>query len=239
MLSITDLYAYYGNIEALHGVSLEVGGNEIVALIGSNGAGKTTLLTSISGLVTHRGRIVYNGESIEKKSPRHIAHAGLLHVPEGRHVFPGLTVRQNLEVGSVAWRGIKSANVEPDVEKVFRFFPRLKEREKQYAWSLSGGEQQMLAIGRAIMGRPKLLLLDEPSMGLAPKIIDELFQRILEINASGVPILLVEQNALLAMEVSQRVYIMEGGNVILSGDSQDMIHDVRVREAYLGKMKAK
>lgn len=239
MLSITELYAYYGNIEALHGVSLEVGGDEIVALIGSNGAGKTTLLTSISGLVTHKGGIVYNGESIEKKSPRHIAHAGLLHVPEGRHVFPGLTVRQNLEVGSVAWRGIKSANVEPDVENVFRFFPRLKEREKQYAWSLSGGEQQMLAIGRAIMGRPKLLLLDEPSMGLAPKIIDELFQRILEINASGVPILLVEQNALLAMEVSQRVYIMEGGNVILSGDSKDMIHDVRVREAYLGKMKAK
>jgi len=239
VLSITELYAYYGNIEALHGVSLEVGGDEIVALIGSNGAGKTTLLTSISGLVTHKGGIVYNGESIEKKSPRHIAHAGLLHVPEGRHVFPGLTVRQNLEVGSVAWRGIKSANVEPDVENVFRFFPRLKEREKQYAWSLSGGEQQMLAIGRAIMGRPKLLLLDEPSMGLAPKIIDELFQRILEINASGVPILLVEQNALLAMEVSQRVYIMEGGNVILSGDSKDMIHDVRVREAYLGKMKAK
>ena len=239
MLNISSLYAYYGNIEALHGVNLDVGADEIVALIGSNGAGKTTLLKSISGLVTKKGEIQYNGERIDGKSPRHIAHAGLLHVPEGRHVFPGLTVRQNLEVGTVAWRGFKGSNVEPDIEKVFRFFPRLKEREKQYAWSLSGGEQQMLAIGRAMMGRPKLLLLDEPSMGLAPKIIDELFQRIVEISASGVPILLVEQNALLAMEVSRRVYIMEGGNVILSGDSKEMIHDVRVREAYLGKMKAK
>ena len=239
MLNINNLYAYYGNIEALHGVSLDVGADEIVALIGSNGAGKTTLLKAISGLVSKKGEIRYNGENIEKKNSRHIAHAGLLHVPEGRHVFPGLTVQENLEVGTVAWRGISGGNVKEDLEKVYHFFPRLKERQKQYAWSLSGGEQQMLAIGRAIMGRPRLLLLDEPSMGLAPKIIDELFQRIVEINAMGVPILLVEQNALLAMEVSQRLYIMEGGNVVLSGKSKDMMNDARVKEAYLGKMKAK
>ena len=239
MLNISNLYAYYGNIEALHGVSLDVGADEIVALIGSNGAGKTTLLKSISGLVTKKGEIKYKGEPIENKSPRYIAHGGLLHVPEGRHVFPGLTVQENLAVGTVAWRGISGADVSDDLEKVYHFFPRLKERYQQYAWSLSGGEQQMLAIGRALMGHPKLLLLDEPSMGLAPKIIDELFQRIVEINAMGVPILLVEQNALLAMEVSKRLYIMEGGNVVLTGASKDMINDSRVKEAYLGKMKAK
>ena len=239
VLNISNLFAYYGNIEALHGVSLDVGADEIVALIGSNGAGKTTLLKAISGLVTKKGEIKYNGDPIANKSPRYIAHGGLLHVPEGRHVFPGLTVEENLKVGTVAWRGFSRANVTEDIEKVYGFFPRLKERYTQYALSLSGGEQQMLAIGRALMGRPKLLLLDEPSMGLAPKIIDELFQRIVEINAMGVPILLVEQNALLAMEVSKRIYIMEGGNVVLTGDSKDMINDVRVREAYLGKMKAK
>ncbi len=139
----------------------------------------------------------------------------------------------------MAWRGFSRTNVTEEIKKVYGFFPRLKERYKQYAWSLIGGEQQILAIGRALMGRPKLLLLDEPSMGLVPKIIDELFQRIIEINAMGVPILFVEQNALLAMEVSNRLYIMEGGNVVLTGDSKDMINDVRVREAYLGKMKAK
>jgi branched-chain amino acid transport system ATP-binding protein len=239
VLKISDLHAYYGNIEALHGVNLEVGNKEIVAIIGSNGAGKTTLLRSISGLIVRTGQIWYNGEQIEKQSPRYIAKAGVLHVPEGRHVFPGLTVQQNLEVGSVSWRGIGGANLDGDLEKVFAFFPRLQERRKQYAWSLSGGEQQMLAIGRAIMGRPKLLLLDEPSMGLAPKIIDELFQKIVEINSMGVPILLVEQNALLAMEVSQKTYIIEGGRIVLEGGSQELMHDVRVREAYLGKLKEK
>ncbi|KYZ75994.1 ABC transporter ATP-binding protein [Anaerosporomusa subterranea] len=239
MLKINNLYAHYGNIEALHGVSLEVGNKDIVALIGSNGAGKTTLLRAISSLVTRNGEICYNGENIEKQSPRYIAKAGLLHVPEGRHVFPGLTVQQNLEVGSVSWRGIKNASVAEDLERVFSLFPRLEERRKQYAWSLSGGEQQMLAIGRAIMGRPKLLMLDEPSMGLAPKVIDELFVKILEINSMGVPILLVEQNALLAMEVSQKVYILEGGRIVLQGDSKDIINDARVKEAYLGKLKEK
>lgn len=239
MLKITNLHAFYGNIEALHGVNLEIGDKDIVAIIGSNGAGKSTLLRSVSGLIVRTGEIEYNGVHIEKQSPRVIANAGILHVPEGRHVFPGLTVQQNLEVGTVAWRGIKKANVEDDLEKVFSFFPRLKERRKQYAWSLSGGEQQMLAVGRAIMGRPKLLMLDEPSMGLAPKVIDELFMKIVEINSSGVPIVLVEQNALLALEVSRRAYIIEGGRISLEGTSQELASDTRVKEAYLGKRKEK
>jgi branched-chain amino acid transport system ATP-binding protein len=238
MLKINNLYAYYGNIEALHGATLEVGNKEIVAIIGSNGAGKTTLLRAVSGLVDRNGAIVYNDKHIENQSPRHIARSGLLHVPEGRHVFPGLTVQQNLEVGSVSWHGIRKANLEADLEKVFSLFQRLKERRKQYAWSLSGGEQQMLAIGRAIMGRPKLLMLDEPSMGLAPIIIDELFSKIIEINSMGVPILLVEQNALLAMEISQKSYILEGGRVVLDGNSRDLLNNSRVKEAYLGKLKS-
>jgi branched-chain amino acid transport system ATP-binding protein len=237
MLEIKNLHAYYGNIEALHGVDLTIGSKEIVAIVGSNGAGKTTLLRSISGLITKNGEISYNGEAIDKKSSRYIAKAGLIHVPEGRHVFPGLTVEENLAVGSVSWRGIGRANLDGDLEKVFFLFPRLKERRKQYAWSLSGGEQQMLAIGRAIMGRPKLLMLDEPSMGLAPIVIDELFVKIVEINSMGVPILLVEQNALLAMSISQRAYILEGGKVALAGNSKDLLNDDRVREAYLGKVK--
>ena len=239
MLKISSLFAYYGNIEALHGVSLTVGSEEIVAIIGSNGAGKTTLLRAISGLIARKGEIQYGNEDISRQSPRYIAKAGVLHVPEGRHVFPGLTVQENLEVGSVSWRGLKKANLEEDLEKVFTLFPRLKERRKQYAWSLSGGEQQMLAIGRAIMGRPRLLMLDEPSMGLAPKVIDDLFVQIVAINSMGVPILLVEQNALLAMEVSRRAYILEGGRIVLEGDSKELKNDARVREAYLGKLKDK
>ena len=237
MLEIENLHASYGKIEALHGISLAVQSKEIVAILGSNGAGKTTLLRAISGLITRSGRIVYEGEAIDRRSARHIAKAGVIHVPEGRHVFPGLTVEENLAVGTVAWRGIGKADISEDLEKVFFLFSRLKERRTQYGWSLSGGEQQMLAIGRAIMARPKLLMLDEPSMGLAPKIVDELFQKIVEINSMGTPILLVEQNALLAMEVSQRAYILEGGKITLQGASQELLHDVRVREAYLGKLK--
>ena len=164
---------------------------------------------------------------------------GILHVPEGRHVFPGLTVEKNLQVGTVAWGGIRLAkgDIDGDLEKVYVIFPRLRERYKQLAWSLSGGEQQMLAIGRAMMGRPKLLMMDEPSMGLAPKIIMELFDKIKEINAAGTPILLVEQNALLALEISNRAYIIERGRITLTGETTDLINDVRVREAYLGKLK--
>jgi branched-chain amino acid transport system ATP-binding protein len=240
MLVINNLDANYGYIKALHNVNISVSDKEIVALIGSNGAGKTTMLNAISGHVTTTGQILYNDIEIQKKKPHVIASMGILHVPEGRHVFPGLTVEKNLLVGTVAWKGIRIAkgDMSADLEKVYSIFPRLRERYKQLAWSLSGGEQQMLAIGRAMMGRPKLLMMDEPSMGLAPKIIMELFDKIIEINAAGTPILLVEQNALLALEISNRAYIIERGHITLTGDSKELVTDVRVREAYLGKSKS-
>lgn len=239
MLKIEHLLANYGRIEALHGISLEVGDQEIVALIGSNGAGKTTLLNSISGHVSKSGTIELNGEDISRLTPDKIARKSVLHVPEGRHVFPGLTVEQNLLVGTAASKGIRlsAGNNKEDLDNVYSIFPRLSERRKQLAWSLSGGEQQMLAIGRAIMGHPKLLMLDEPSMGLAPLVIDELFEKIVEINRSGTPVLLVEQNAKLALKVSNRAYILERGSISLSGESKDLIHDNRVTEAYLGKAR--
>lgn len=239
MLKIKNLVASYGHIEALHNVNMEVGDKEIVALIGSNGAGKTTMLNSISGHVKLIGEIEYNGVNINSKRPHSIASMGILQVPEGRHVFPGLTVEQNLAVGTVVHRGIKltKGNIEEDIEMVYQTFPRLKERRKQLAWSLSGGEQQMLVIGRAMMGHPKLLMMDEPSMGLAPLVIEEVFEKIVEINKAGTPVLLVEQNASLALKVSNRAYIIERGNITLTGDSKDLIMDERVREAYLGKSK--
>lgn len=239
MLKIENLIANYGRIEALHGISLEVKEHEIVALIGSNGAGKTTLLNSVSGHVTKEGKIELAGENISKLAPDKIARKGVLHVPEGRHVFPGLTVEQNLLVGTAANKGVRLSadNNKEDLDYVYDIFPRLLERRKQLAWSLSGGEQQMLAIGRAIMGHPRLLMLDEPSMGLAPLVIDELFEKIVEINKSGTPVLLVEQNAKLALKVSDRAYILERGNISLSGKSKDLINDKRVTEAYLGKSR--
>jgi ABC-type branched-chain amino acid transport systems, ATPase component len=235
VLKIRNLVASYGYIEALHGIDLDVGDKELVALIGSNGAGKTTLLNSISGHVSITGEILYNDKILSKMGPRKVASEGILQIPEGRHVFPGLTVMQNLLVGTVVWRGLKSTSVDSDLERVFELFPRLKERSKQLAWSLSGGEQQMLAVGRAMMGHPKLLMLDEPSMGLAPIVVDEMFDKIVSLNKSGVPILLVEQNAQLALEVSSRAYIIEQGHITLSGASKDLASDERVREAYLGK----
>jgi branched-chain amino acid transport system ATP-binding protein len=239
MLKIKNLVASYGHIEALHNVNMEVGDKEIVALIGSNGAGKTTMLNSISGHVKVSGEIEYNGVAINSKKPHNIASMGILQVPEGRHVFPGLTVEQNLTVGIVVHRGMKltKGNISEDIEMIYETFPRLKERRKQLGWSLSGGEQQMLVIGRAMMGHPKLLMMDEPSMGLAPLVIEEVFEKIVEINKAGTPVLLVEQNASLALQVSNRAYIIERGNITLSGDSKDLIKDERVREAYLGKSK--
>jgi len=239
MLDIRQLNANYGHIKALHQVDLTVGEKEIVAMIGSNGAGKTTLLNAVSGHVSTSGQILYNDVDILKMKPHKIARMGILHVPEGRHVFPGLTVERNLQVGSVAWGGIRLAkgDLDADLDKVYAIFPRLKERYRQLAWSLSGGEQQMLAIGRAMMGRPKLLMMDEPSMGLAPKIIMELFDKIKEINAAGTPILLVEQNALLALEIANRAYIIERGRITLTGETTNLIKDARVREAYLGRSK--
>lgn len=239
MLKIENLYANYGSIEALHGVSLEVKDKEIVALIGSNGAGKTTLLNAISGHLHTSGSIRLSGTEIAKKKPHGIARLKLLQVPEGRHVFPGLTVEQNLLIGTVANKGIRilAGNNKQDLDMIYEIFPRLLERRKQLAWSLSGGEQQMLAIGRALMGYPKLLMLDEPSMGLAPIIISELFEKIVEINKAGTTILLVEQNAMLALKVSNRAYILDRGNITLTGNSPDLMVDERVREAYLGKTK--
>lgn len=239
MLKLNNISAFYGSIQALHGVSLEVGDQEIVALIGSNGAGKTTMLNAISGHVPITGEVLYGDKSLHRSKSHQIAHEGVLQVPEGRHVFPGLNVEQNLLMGTVSAKGFRlfAGDNRGDLERIYGIFPRLKERRKQLAWSLSGGEQQMLAIGRALMGHPKLLMLDEPSMGLAPLIIAELFEKIVEINKSGTPILLVEQNAKLALEVSHRAYILDRGKIILSGASQDLVHDPRVKEAYLGKIK--
>ncbi len=239
MIKISNLVSRYGHIEALHGISMEVGDKEIVALIGSNGAGKTTLLNSISGHVESSGSILYQGEELRGKKPHAITRKGVLQVPEGRHVFPGLTVEENLAVGTVAWKGIKltAGNISNDLEYVYGCFPRLKERRTQLAWSLSGGEQQMLVIGRALMGHPKMLMLDEPSMGLAPLVIEEVFERIVAINQTGIPVLLVEQNAKLALSVSNRAYVIERGNIIHSGLSKDLGEDDRVKEAYLGKKK--
>lgn len=237
MLTIENLVTRYGSIEALHGISLHIDDGEMVALIGANGAGKTTLLNSISGTLVTSGKIVFMGKDITHVKPDRIAQMQLLQVPEGRHVFPGLTVEENLLIGTVANKGmrLKRGNNNEAMEKVFEIFPRLKERRKQLAWSMSGGEQQMLAIGRALMGEPKLLMLDEPSMGLAPIIIDELFEKIIEINKTGVPILMVEQNARLALRVSGRAYIIERGNIKAEGLSKELAHDPKVREAYLGK----
>ena len=241
MLKIEKLVARYGSIEALHAVSIQVNSREMVALIGANGAGKTTLLNSISGTMSVTGSIRFQDQEISKRKPEAIARMGLLQVPEGRHVFPGLTVEENLLVGTVASRGMRLSpgDNSQDMEMVFGLFPRLKERRKQLAWSMSGGEQQMLAIGRALMGKPKLLMLDEPSMGLAPIVIDELFEQIIEINKTGVPILMVEQNANLALRVSHRAYILDRGSITAEGPSQGLLQDPKVREAYLGKSVTK
>lgn len=236
MLQIKDLHAYYGQIEALKGIDLEVKDGEISCLIGSNGAGKTSTLKAISGMIARKGSIQWNGEEQINQSPIHIAKSGIMHVPEGRHVFTSLTVEQNLETGTANWVGfLGGKDYSEDLENVYNLFPRLRERRKQMSWSLSGGEQQMLAIGRAMMGRPKILLLDEPSMGLAPIIVSELFEKIVEINKQGLPILLIEQNAKLAMDISHEAYIIEHGKISFHGPAKEMRNDPRVQEAYLGK----
>ena len=236
MLKVDKLVAKYGTIEALHGISIEVGDHEIVALVGANGAGKTTLLNAISGTVHAEGSIEFNEKQILKQKSADIARMGILQVPEGRHVFPGLTVRENLMVGTVARTGIRfrAGNYDNDLERVFEIFPRLKEREKQLAWSMSGGEQQMLAIGRALMGNPKLLMLDEPSMGLAPILVDQIFEIIKNLNKAGTTILLVEQNAQMALSVADRAYVIETGKIALSGTGEELAKSDEVRKAYLG-----
>ena len=236
MLKIKDLHVSYGSIEAVKGIDLEVNEKTIVCLIGANGAGKTSMLKAISGMVDHTGLVEWNGENITRYDSVAIAKRGVMHVPEGRQVFPGLTVFENLEAGCVNWRGFMGrGNYDEELSYVYDMFPRLKERRNQLAWSLSGGEQQMLAIGRALMGRPKILLLDEPSMGLAPLVVDEMFEKIQEINASGLPILMVEQNARKALKVSDYAYIISQGEIALEGLSKKLIHDDRVISTYFGK----
>ena len=238
MLRIRDLHAYYGAIEALKGIDLEAQDGKICCIIGANGAGKTTLLKSISGMVRRTGTITWNDVDISKASPRAVNREGIIHVPEGRLIFPGLTVYQNLEVGTISWHGfISRKKYDREMASVFDIFPKLKERRDQMAWSLSGGEQQMLAIGRGLMGRPKLLMLDEPSMGLAPLIVEEVFKTIVEINRSGIPILLIEQNAKLALHVSDYAYILEQGEIKFQGESKQLQNDPRLVSAYLGNFK--
>ena len=233
MLEVNNLVVSYGAIRALKGISFNVEKGEIISLIGANGAGKTTTLHSISNLIKKQsGSVIFKGEDITNTTPDKIVKAGLIHVPEGRRVFANLTVKENLEMGAYL-RKDKSA-IKEDLEHVYELFPRLRERVKQLAGTLSGGEQQMLAMGRALMSKPELLLLDEPSMGLAPILVDEIFDIIQKINKSGTTILLVEQNAFKAMSIANRVYILETGEVASSGNSEEMIHDEAVKKAYLG-----
>lgn len=237
MLKTQDLHAYYGPIEALKGIDIMVKEGQIACLIGSNGAGKTTLLNAISGMIKTTGSISWANRELTKMSCTQIAKFGIMHVPSGRHVFPGLTVRENLEVGTINWRGPFGApKFKEDLETVYALFPRLKERETQLAWSMSGGEQQMLAVGRALMGRPKILLLDEPSMGLAPVVVAELFEKIVDINRKlGMTILLVEQNSKIALKNSDYAYVIEEGKITMEGESIALRDDPRIRQAYLGK----
>ena len=237
MLKTQDLHAYYGPIEALKGIDITVKEGQIACLIGSNGAGKTTLLNAISGMIKTTGSISWANRELTKMSCTQIAKFGIMHVPSGRHVFPGLTVRENLEVGTINWRGPFGApKFKEDLETVYALFPRLKERETQLALSMSGGEQQMLAVGRALMGRPKILLLDEPSMGLAPVVVAELFEKIVDINRKlGMTILLVEQNSKIALKNSDYAYVIEEGKITMEGESIALRDDPRIRQAYLGK----
>ena len=232
MLKVDDIHTYYGNIEALKGISLEVNEGEIVTLIGSNGAGKSTTLRSISGLSPVReGNIVFEGNDISLYPPQEIVRMGILQSPEGRHCFQRMTVRENLELGAYLRR---DKEIDADLGNVFELFPRLQEREKQKAGTMSGGEQQMLAIGRALMGRPRLLLLDEPSMGIAPILVERIYETIRQINEQGTTILLVEQNANYALGVSQRAYVLETGRVVLADDSASLRENPDVQKAYLG-----
>lgn len=233
MLEVTNLHVHYGAIHALKGVSLTVDDGEIVALIGSNGAGKSTLLKTVSGLLKPtEGEILFGGESMAKKDARFIVKQGITHVPEGRHIFPGLTVYENLLMG--AYLRKDTDGIRADMERIYERFPILKQRNRQDASTLSGGEQQMLAMGRALMARPKLLMLDEPSMGLAPLLVNQIFKIIEDINRSGTTILLIEQNARMALEVADRGYVLETGRIVLSGTGSELAASEEVKRAYLG-----
>lgn len=233
MLGVKNLSVHYGMIQAVRNVDFKVNEGEIVSLIGANGAGKSTILKTLSGLIhPSEGEIVYLGENIASTSAKKIVEKGLVQVPEGRHVFPGLTVKENLELGAFLRKD--KEEIQKDMEAVFERFPILKERKDQDAQTLSGGEQQMLAMGRALMSRPKLLLLDEPSMGLAPIFIREIFKIIQEIQKTGTTVLLIEQNAKMALSISNRAYVLETGSVVLSGTGQELLESDEIQKAYLG-----
>ena len=231
MLKIDDIHVYYGAIHAIKGVSFEVGEGEIVALIGANGAGKSTILKTVSGLMHPRsGNITFCGDNIAHTDAYKLLRTGLAHVPEGRRIFQQMTVQDNLEMGAFIHKEVNK----DDLDRVFNYFPRLKERRKQIAGTLSGGEQQMLAMSRALMSRPKLMMLDEPSMGLAPILIDQIFEIIKQLHKDGTTILLVEQNASKALEIADRAYVLETGKVILSGTGKELASSDEVKKAYLG-----
>ncbi len=234
LLELDDLSVHYGQVAALKGVSLTVEEGEVVTLIGANGAGKTTTLSAISGLVAPtRGSVRLDGKNLAASAAHQRVKLGICQAPEGRHIFPGMTVMENLEMGAYARRA-KRADLQPDLDRVFDLFPRLAERSGQPGGTLSGGEQQMLAIGRALMARPRLLLLDEPSMGLAPKLVTQIFEIVGEINDQGTTVLLVEQNAAQALQRADRAYVMEAGRIVRSDQAARLLNDESVKAAYLG-----
>jgi len=232
LLKVEDMHVYYGSIHAIKGVSFEVNEGEIVTLIGANGAGKSTTLNTVSGLLKPRGgKITFDGKNLTGVPASRIVSMGMALCPEGRRVFQQMTVRENLEMGGYTR---PAAEIGASLEDVFTRFPRLKERHKQVAGTLSGGEQQMLAMGRALMSKPKLLMLDEPSMGLAPILVEQIFDIVQELHRAGTTILLVEQNAQMALSIADRAYVLETGNIVKSGDAKMLMHDDDVRKAYLG-----
>jgi branched-chain amino acid transport system ATP-binding protein len=233
MLVLEGVHTFYGQIHALQGITMEVAQGEVVTLIGANGAGKTTTLKTISGLLHARvGSVHFEGEDITKVAPHKLVERGIGHAPEGRRIFSRLTVLENLQMGAFSR---PKADIAPDIERVFALFPRLKERERQLGGTLSGGEQQMLAIGRALMSEPRMLLLDEPSLGLAPILVAQVFETIKEINSQGTTVLLVEQNALQALSIAHRGYVLQTGEVVLSGSAESLRQNETVRKAYLGE----
>ena len=232
MLKVNDINVYYGSIHAIKGVSFEVHQGEVVTLIGANGAGKSTILQTVSGLLRSKtGSIEFLGENLGGVAPHKVVAKGLAHVPEGRRVFLQMTVEENLEMGAFTR---PNSEIDSGIADVYKRFPRLEERRKQIAGTLSGGEQQMLAMGRALMSRPKLLMLDEPSMGLAPILVEQIFEIIKELHKDGVTVLLVEQNAQMALSVANRGYVLETGKIVLSGNGKDLLEDDAVKKAYLG-----
>jgi len=232
LLKVNDINVYYGAIHAIKGVSFEVNEGEIVTLIGANGAGKSTTLKTVSGILRSKtGSIEFEGNDISKLPPHKLPAMGIAHVPEGRRIFHQLTTKENLEMGAYTR---PMSEVKSSMEDVFNRFPRLRERQNQVAGTLSGGEQQMLAMGRALMCRPKLMMLDEPSMGLSPLLVQQIFDIIKELNAAGTTILLVEQNAKMALSIADRAYVLETGKVVMSGDAEEMLSDESVKKAYLG-----